>query len=75
MDEEQLLSWPWIILVHDSKGYCCIVIFLCMLDHGRATFLHKTDKVDQSVLSSIRFELVADKQTVRSIRYQSGMVQ
>ena len=44
--------------VLDSKGYCCIVVFLLyMFDNRRVTFF---------VLSSIRFELGADKQTVRT---------
>ena len=57
MDERQLSSWPWIISVLDSKGYCRIVMFfLCMFDNNRSvTFF---------VVSSICFELVADKQTV-----------
>ena len=75
MDEEQLSSWPWIISVLDSNVYCCIGMVLCTLDHRRVTFPHETDNVDQSVLNSIRFELVSDKQTIRSIRYQNGMVQ
>ena len=55
MDEKQLSSGPWIFSVLYSKGYCCIVMLLCRFDHRRVTFSHKTD-VDQSVLSSIRFE-------------------
>ena len=42
---------------------------LCMFDHRRVAFVH-TDDVNQSVFSSLRFELVADKQTVRTIQYQ-----
>ena len=34
MDEEQLSSWPWIISVLDSKGYCCIEIFLLLMYVG-----------------------------------------
>ena len=66
MDEEQCSSWPWIISVLDSKRYCCILLFLYRFDNRRATVWH---------LNSIRFELVADKQPVRSIRYQNGLVQ
>ena len=57
MDEKQLSSWPWIISVLDSKGYCCIAMCLCMFVYRGANYSHKTD-VDQSVLSPIRFELV-----------------
>ena len=56
---------PWIISVPNSNGYCRIVMFLCMFDHRRVTFSLKTD-VDQSVLSFIRFELVAYKWTIRA---------
>ena len=59
-DAKQFLSRSWIISVLDSKGYCCIGMFLCMFDHRRVIFSHKTD-VDQSVLGSIRFELIAYK--------------
>ena len=43
-------------------------MFLCMFDHRNVAFV-QTDDVDQSVLSSTRFELVDDKQTVRTIQY------
>ena len=66
MDEEHLSSWPWIISAFGSKGYCCIVMSLCMFDHMRVAFV-QTDYVDQSVLSSIYFELVADKQTKQTV--------
>ena len=41
--EEQLLSWAWDYLDSRFKRvllyvYCCIVIFLCTLDHRRVTF-------------------------------------
>ena len=72
MDEEQLSSWPWIISVFGSKGYCSIVMPLCVFQHRRVTYV-KTDDVDQSVLSSIRFELVANKRTVRTTQYRITM--
>ena len=50
-------------------------MFLCRFDHRRVTFFVQTDDVDQSVLSSVRYELVADKQIVRSKRYQNGIVE
>ena len=68
MDEKQLSSWPWIISVLDLKGYCCIVMSVCIFDHRRVAFV-QNDNVDQSVLSSIRFEFVAHKQTARTIQY------
>ena len=43
---------PWIISVPNLNGYCCIMMFLCMFDHRRVTFSHKTD-VNQSVLRAI----------------------
>ena len=41
----------------------------CMFDRKRVAFV-QTDDVDQSLLSSIRFELVIDKRTVRTTQYQ-----
>ena len=40
-----------------------------MFDRRRVAFV-QTDDVDQSLLSSIRFELVIDKRTVRTTQYQ-----
>ena len=40
-----------------------------MFDQRRVAFV-QTAYLDQSVLSSIRFKLVADKRTVRTIQYQ-----
>ena len=40
-----------------------------MFDHRRVAFV-QTDDVDQSVLSFIRFGLVAYEQIVRTIQYQ-----
>ena len=44
------------------------MISSCTFDPRRVAFV-QTDDVDPSGLSSIRFELVADKQTVRTIQY------
>ena len=49
------------------KGYCGIVMFLlCMFGHRRVVFFVQTDDVDQSVVSSIFFQLVAYNQTIRA---------
>ena len=60
--EEQLLSWQWIISVHDQKGTIASR-FSLYVDHRRVTFSRGAD-ARQSVLSSKYFELVSDKQTV-----------
>ena len=49
---EQLLSWQWIISVHDQKGTTVVSRFSLYAD------------ARQSVVSSKCFELVSDKQTV-----------
>ena len=60
--EEQLLSWQWIISVHDQKGTVASR-FSLYVDHRRVTFSRGVD-ARQSVVSSKCFELVSDKQTV-----------
>ena len=60
--EEQLLSWQWIISVHDQKGTVASR-FSLYVDHRRVTFSRGAD-ARQSVVSSKCFELVSDKQTV-----------
>ena len=60
--EEQLLSWQWIISVHDQKGTIASR-FSLYVDHRRVTFSRGAD-ARQSVFSSKCFELVSDKQTV-----------
>ena len=60
--EEQLLSWQWIISVHDQKGTVASR-FSLYVDHRRVTFSRGAD-ARQSVLSSKCFELVSEKQTV-----------
>ena len=61
--EEQLLSWQWIISVHDQKGTTVVSRFSLYVDHRRVTFSRGAD-ARQSVVSSKCFELVSDKQTV-----------
>ena len=61
--EEQLLSWQWIISVHDQKGTTVASRFSLYVDHRRVTFSRGAD-ARQSVVSSKYFELVSDKQTV-----------
>ena len=60
--EEQLLSWQWIISVHDQKGTVASR-FSLYVDHRRITFSRGAD-AGQLVVSSKCFELVSDKQTV-----------
>ena len=60
--EEQLLSWQWIISVHDQKGTVASR-FSLYVDHRRVTFSRGAD-ARQSVVSFKCFELVFDKQTV-----------
>ena len=60
--EEKLLSWQWIISVHDQKGTVASR-FSLYVDHRRVTFSRGAD-ARQSVLSSKCFELVSDRQTV-----------
>ena len=60
--EEQLLSWQWIISVHDQKGTIASR-FSLYVDHRRITFSRGAD-ARQLVVSSKCFELVSDKQTV-----------
>ena len=60
--EEQLLSWQWIISVHDQKGTVASR-FSLYVDHRRVTFSRGAD-ARQLVVSSKCFELVSDKQTV-----------
>ena len=60
--EEQLLSWKWIISVHDQKGSVASR-FSLYVDHRRVTFSRGAD-ARQSVVSSKSFELVSDTQTV-----------
>ena len=60
--EEQLLSWQWIISVHDQKATVASR-FSLYVDHRRVTFSRGAD-ARQSVVSSKCFELVSDKQTV-----------
>ena len=57
--EDQLLSWQWIILVHDQKGTVASR-FSLYVDHRRVTFSRGAD-TRQSVFSSKCFELVSDK--------------
>ena len=61
--EEQLLSWQWIISVHDQKGTTVVSRFSLYVDHRRVTFSRGAD-ARQSVVSSKCFELDSDKQTV-----------
>ena len=60
--EEQLLSWQWIISVHDQKGTVASR-FSLYVDKRRVTFSRGAD-ARQLVVSSKCFELVSDKQTV-----------
>ena len=60
--EAQLLSWQWIISVHDQKGTIASR-FSLYVDHRRVTFSRGAD-ARQSVFSSKCLELVSDKQTV-----------
>ena len=60
--EEQLLSWQWIISVHDQKGTVASR-FSSYVDHRRVTFSRGAD-ARQSVVSSKCFELISDRQTV-----------
>ena len=60
--EEQLLSWQWIISVHDQKGTVASR-FSLYVDHRRVFFSRGAD-ARQLVVSSKCFELVSDKQTV-----------
>ena len=60
---EQLLSWQWIISVHDQKGTTVASRFYLYVDHRRVTFSRVAD-ARQLVVSSKCFELVSDKQTV-----------
>ena len=60
--EEQLLSWQWIISVHDQKGTVASR-FSSYVDRRRVTFSRGADAL-QLVVSSKCFELVSDKQTV-----------
>ena len=61
--EEQLLSWQWIISVHDQKSTTVVSRFSLYVDHRRVTFSRGAD-ARQSVVGSKCFELVSDKQTV-----------
>ena len=61
--EEQLLSWQWILSVHDQKGTTVVSRFSLYVDHRRVTFSRGAD-ARQSVVSSKCFDLVSDKQTV-----------
>ena len=60
--EEQLLSWQWIISVHDQKATVASR-FSLYVDNRRVTFSRGAD-ARHSVVSSKCFELVSDKQTV-----------
>ena len=60
--KEQLLSWQWIISVHDQKG-TVESRFSLYVDHRRVTFSRGAD-ARQLVVSSKCFELVSDKRTV-----------
>ena len=60
--EEQLLSWQWILSVHDQKGIVASR-FSLYVDHRRVTFSGGADD-RQSVVSSKYFDLVSDTQTV-----------
>ena len=60
--EEQLLSWQWIISVHDQKGTVALR-FSLYVDNRRVTFSRGAD-ASQLVVSSKCFELVSDQQTV-----------
>ena len=61
--EEQLLSWQWIISVHDQKGTTVVSRLSLYVDHKRVTFSRGAD-ARQLVVSSKCSELVSDKQTV-----------